>query len=322
MRAAVYDSYGGPEVMHVAEVPTPEPGPGELLVRVRAFSVNTGDWRLRSMIIPGGMAPIAKLQFGWSKPKKPILGTEASGIVERLGAGVTKYAPGDEVCVSPGWKMGCHAEYVVIAEDAMVAAKPANLDFAEAGSLAFGGATALWFLRKAELRPGERLLVVGASGAVGSAAVQIGKALGAVVTGVASGGNLELVRGLGADAVIDYTTTDFAAGGAQYDLILDTTGSAPYRRVKPILAPNGRLLLVLAGLGEMLFGNIGTSDGHKVVTGTPPDDPVLYREVVALAAAGQFRPLIDSRYTLDQIVAAHARVDTGRKRGSVVVEIP
>lgn len=322
MRAAIYESYGGPEVVHVAEVPTPEPGPGEILVRVRAFSINTGDWRLRSMIIPGGMAPVAKLQFGWSKPKKPILGTEASGIVERIGAGVTKYAPGDEVCVSPGWKMGCHAEYVVIAEDAMVAGKPANLDFAEAASLAFGGSTALWFFRKAGLKAGERMLVVGASGAVGSAAVQIGKALGAVVTGVASGGNLDIVRGLGADAVIDYTTTDFAAGGAQYDVILDTTATAPYKRVKPILAPNGRLLAVLGGLGEMLFGNIGTSNGHKVVTGTPPDDPELYRDVVALAASGKYRPLIDSRYTLDQIVAAHARVDTGRKRGSVVVEIP
>lgn len=322
MRAVVYERYGGPEVVHVAEVPTPEPGPGEILVRVKAFSVNTGDWRLRSMIIPGGMAPVAKLQFGWSKPKKPILGTEASGIVERVGEGVSKYAPGDEVCVSPGWKMGSHAEFLTIAEDAMVAGKPANLDFAEGACLAFGGMTALWFLRNAGLKAGERLLVVGASGAVGSAAVQIGKALGAVVTGVASGGNLEIVRGLGADAVIDYTATDFAAAGAQYDLILDTTATAPYKRVKSILAPNGRLLAVLGGLGEMLFGNLGTSNGHKVIAGTPPDDPVLYREVVALAASGAFRPVIDSRYELDQIVAAHARVDTGRKRGSVVVEIP
>lgn len=322
MRAAVYDRYGGPEVMRIAEVPTPEPGPGEMLVRVRAFSVNTGDWRLRSMIIPGGMAPIAKLQFGWSKPKKPILGTEAAGVVERVGTGVTKYSPGDEVCVSPGWKMGCHAEHVVIGEDAMVTAKPANLDFAEAAALAFGGATALWFFRKAGLKAGEQLLVVGASGAVGSAAVQIGKALGAVVTGVTSGGNLELVRGLGADAVIDYTTTDFAAGGAKYDLILDTTATAPYKRVKSILAPNARLLAVLGGLGEMLFGNFGTSDGHKVIAGTPPDDPALYRDVVGLAAGGKFRSLIDGRYQLDEIVAAHARVDTGRKRGSVVVEIP
>lgn len=322
MRAATYESYGGPEVVHIAEMPTPEVGPGELLVRVRAFSVNTGDWRLRSMTIPGGMAPVAKLQFGWSKPKKPILGTEAAGIVERVGAGVSRFAPGDEVCVSPGWKMGCHAEYVTIAEDAMVEKKPANLEFAEAAALGFGGSTALWFFRKAGLKAGERLLVVGASGAVGSAAVQIGKALGAVVTGVASTGNLELVRALGADAVIDYTRTDLAAGGGQYDVILDTTASAPYKRVKSILAPNGRLLLVLAGLGEMLFGNIGTADGHQVITGTPPDDPLLYREMVAFGAAGKYRPLIDSRYRLDQIVAAHARVDTGRKRGSVVVEIP
>lgn len=322
MRAAVYESYGGPEVVHIAEVPTPEPGPGEILVRVRAFSINTGDWRLRSMIIPGGMAPMAKLQFGWSRPKRPILGIEASGIVERIGAGVSRYSVGDEVCVSSGWKMGCHAEYVVIGENAMVAQKPVNLDFAEAASLSFGGSTALWYFRKGGLKAGERLLVVGATGAVGSAAVQIGKAMGAHVTGVASSANLELVRSIGADAVIDYISTDFASGNAQYDVILDTTATAPYRRIRNILAPNGRLLVILASLREMLFGNVGVAKGHKVIVATPPDDPALYSDVVALGASGQFRPLIDSRYGLDDIVAAHARVDTGRKRGSVVVELP
>lgn len=322
MRAAVYDTYGGPEVVRVAEVPTPEIGANEVLVRVRAFSINTGDWRLRSMIIPGGMGPIARMQFGWTRPRKPILGIEASGIVERVGDGVTRFAVGEAVCVSPGWAMGCHAEYVKISENGMIAPKPANLDFAEAASLSFGGSTALWFLRKAQLKAGEHVLVVGASGAVGSAAVQIARALGARVAGVTSSANVDLVRSIGAETVIDYTQTDLVAEGGSYDVILDTTGTAPYKRVQPILAPGGRQLAILASPIDMLFGGFGTAKGHKVVTGTPPDDAALFADVVALGASGAFRPLIDSRYALDDIVAAHARVDTGRKRGSVVVERP
>ena len=308
MQAMLVEQWCEPKDMVLRELPDPQPGKGQVAIDVKAIGCNFFD-----ILIAQGKYQV--------KPPFPFSpGGEVAGVVRAVGAGVTSVQVGDRVFAMLGYGGFATA---CLAPASGTVKMPDGMSFEHGAAFGVVYQTSYFGLvSRAALQPGETLLVHAAAGGVGLAAVQIGKALGAVVTGVSSGSNLNIVRGLGADAVIDYTATDFTAGGAQYDLILDTTATAPYKRVKSILAPNGRLLAVLGGLGEMLFGNFGTSDGHKVIAGTPPDDPVLYRDVVGLAASGKFRPLIDSRYQLDEIVAAHARVDTGRKRGSVVVEIP
>ena len=209
MQAWICTAYGPPEVLALREVEKPNPQAGEILVRIVATTVNSGDVRVRAARVPRGMRLLVRLALGWSRPRQPVLGTELSGIVEAAGETVTKFRPGDEVFAFPGVKMGCHAEYRILKENERVFLKPKTLSFAEAASLSFGGSTALHFMRKANLARGEKLLVIGASGAVGSAIVQIAKHIGAEVTCVTSGPNGDLVRSLGASRVIDYRNEDF-----------------------------------------------------------------------------------------------------------------
>ncbi len=323
MKAAVYTRYGPPDVMHIAEVPTPAPNSGEVLIRIHATAVNSGDWRLRSAKVPRGFGLIIRLVFGITGPRQPILGTELSGVIAAVGAGVTRFKPGDAVFAFPGTKMRCHAEYRTMAETGNILPKPENLTHEQAAALSFGGTTALFFLRdQARVKPGERVLVIGASGTVGSAAIQIAKHLGAHVTGVCSTANIDLVRGLGADAVIDYTAQDFTTEGANYDIIMDCIGATTYAASKTVLARNGRFLPVAGGLPELLGTLWPRRNGHKIKAGTGPEklsDLILLAD---WARAGSYTPLIDSTYPFDQIVAAHARVDTGRKRGRVVMTMP
>jgi NADPH:quinone reductase-like Zn-dependent oxidoreductase len=223
----------------------------------------------------------------------------------------------------PGGRFGAHAEYRTMPEDGLIAPKPANLTFEEAASLFFGSTTALPFLRdKAGLKRGEKVLVVGASGAVGTAAVQIARHLGAEVTGVTSTGNVELVRSLGADSVIDYSKVDFASTGESWDVILDTTSTAPYARCGHTLKPGGRLAVVNGSFAQVLgIGAPSKSSGKRVLTGVVPitADDVQY--IARMAAAGDLRPVIDRTYPLERVTEAHAYVDTGRKRGSVVLAV-
>lgn len=320
MKAAIYTRYGPPEVVHIADLPTPAPKDNEVLIRIHASTVSTGDWRLRSADVPRGFGLIIRLLFGITGPRQPILGTELSGVIERIGKAVTRFKPGDEVFAFPGVKSRCHAEYRTMAETGNILPKPANLSHAQAAALAFGGTTALYFLRaQAGLKPGDKLLILGASGAVGSAAVQIAKQLGAQVTGVSSGANLDLVRRLGADAVIDYTAQDFTKGPAQYDIIFDTVGATTYAKCQSVLAKNGRFLMAVAGLPETLGALWPRKNGHKIKAGSGPERLSDLTLLAGWATAGTYTPVIDSTYPLDQIVAAHARVDTGHKRGSVVV---
>jgi NADPH:quinone reductase-like Zn-dependent oxidoreductase len=218
--------------------------------------------------------------------------------------------------------MGCHVEWKCMPEDGAVAAKPANLSHEEAAALSFGGTTALGFLRKAKIQRGDKVLVNGASGGVGTAAVQLAKHFGAHVTGVCSGGNFELVRSIGADALIDYTKADFTANGETYDIIVDTAGTAPFSRSKRSLARGGRLLLVVAGLAETLrapWASLTTD--KKVIAGSPGVRPDDVRLLADLAAAGQLRPVIDRRFPFEQIADAHRYVDAGHKKGNVVVTL-
>src|SRR6185503_5275455 len=227
MKAFICTKYGSPEVLELREVQKPVPKNDEILIKVHATTVSSGDWRVRSRELPRGFGLIGRLVLGLRRPRQPILGTELAGEVEAVGKDVRAFKPGDAVFAFSGAKMGCHAEYKVVRQDSPIAPKPPNLTYDEAATLSFGNMTALDFLRRANLRPGEAVLVNGASGAVGVAAVQLAKHFGAHVTAVCSRGNHDLVRSLGADEMIDHTTQDFAANAKTYDVIVDTAGTAP-----------------------------------------------------------------------------------------------
>ena len=322
MQAAVHERYGPPEVVSIREVPKPEPGAGEVLIRVHATTVTSADWRARSLDMPRGFGVMGRLVFGVRGPRKRILGSEVAGVIESVGEGVTRFAVGDEVFAFDGYGLGGHAEYKRLRETGPITRKPANLSFEEAAPLSFGGTTALSFLRRGKVIRGERVLVNGASGAVGSATIQIARHLGADVTAVCSAANADMVRSLGAQQVIDYTKDDFAASGESWDVVVDTVGTAPYARSRHALRDGGRLLLVLAPLSGMLGALwVSMTTGHKVVAGPVSERAEDLRTLAVLAEQGAYRPLIDRRFRLDEIVEAHRLVDSGRKRGNVVITV-
>jgi NADPH:quinone reductase-like Zn-dependent oxidoreductase len=319
MKVAFVARYGPPEVVEFREVLTPPPGAGEVRVRVLPTAA---DWRIRSGLLPRGFGVMRGPALGFGGPRKGVLGTDAAGLVDAVGTGVTRFEIGDPVLAFPGIAMGAHAEFLVIREEGCVVPKPANLSFEEAAALPFGGMTALDFLRRGEVKAGERVLVNGASGNVGTAAVQLAKHLGAHVTAVCSATNASLVQSLGADEVIDYATRDFADGGARFDVVLDGVGNAPYSRVKGVLAPRGRLLAVLADLPAMLGAAFaGRTRSHRVIAGPASEQGEDLMAVAELAEQGTLRPVIDRRFAFDEIVDAYRVVDSGRKRGSVVLSL-
>ncbi|MBZ4418127.1 NAD(P)-dependent alcohol dehydrogenase [Myxococcus sp. RHSTA-1-4] len=321
MKAAVYRQYGPPEVVRIEELARPEPRENEVLIRVRASTVSSADWRVRSLKVPAGFGLFARPVLGMFGPRKAVLGTELAGEIEAVGSAVRKFKAGDAVFAFPGFDMGCHAEYRTLPEDGRIMPMPAGVSFEEAAAISFGGSTALHYLRdRAKAKPGDDVLIIGASGAVGSAAVQIAKHLGARVTGVTSTPNLERVSGLGADRVIDYTKTRFLEGGEKYDIIFDTVGSTSFSACESALKEDGRLLLSAAGLPQILASSWASRRGKKgVVSGNATESVEHLRYLKELVEAGQYRPLIDRTYPLERIVDAHAYVDAGRKRGSVVI---
>lgn len=322
MKACIYEQYGSSDVLQLRDVPTPTPGDNDVLIKVRATTVTAADWRIRSLNMPAGFGLMGRLVFGITKPRQLILGSELAGDIEAVGRAVTHFKVGDAVFAFSGARMGCHAQYKCMPQHGAVALKPHNLTYDEAAALSFGGTTALDFLRRAKLKAGERVLINGASGAVGTAAVQLAKHFGADVTGVCSGANLELVLSLGARRVIDYTREDFTQNGETYDVIVDTAGTAPYARSKSALKPGGRLLLVLSGLGELLRAPwFSLTRNIKVIAGPAGGRAEDLRTLTSLAESGKFMPVIDRRYAFEQIAEAHRYVDSGRKRGNVVVTL-
>lgn len=316
MRAAVYRKYGPPDVVSIEQVQKPVPGARDLLVKVAASSITSGDARLRAFNLPKPFAIPGRLALGIFGPRKQVLGVEFAGTVEAVGSAVTTFRPGDRVFGIDVF--GCHAEYKLVRENECVALMPKGLSFEDAAGVPFGGVTALDFLNRARIQPGQRVLINGASGCVGAYAVQLAKHFGAEVTGVTSAGNAELVRGLGADRVIDYSTTDFAKEERVYDLVMDTVGNASFARCKPVLAPTGALLAVL-GVPEDMFRR--PRDGMRIIGGTSAERPEDLRLLADLLAAGRIKAVIDRVYRLDEIRSAYAYVDSGRKRGSVVLAI-
>lgn len=322
MRAAVFDRFGGPDVLRVTEIATPQPGPKDVLIRVAASTVSAADRRLRARDLPKGLGLLALPVVGLFRPRRRILGMDFAGTVVAVGAAVTRFRPGDEVIGLTGGAFGCHAEYVVVPETAAMAIKPEDLGHADAVALVFGGHTVSECIRQCPIRPGDEVLVNGAAGAVGSAAVQVARHFGARVTAVTSAGNADLVRSLGADRVIDYRADDFAAGDESYDVIFECVGNAPFERVDRVLKPGGALLQVVVDL-KALLGAKGYSrrSGKKVVpiNFTPTAADVEF--ALRLHREGGLQPVIDRTYPLAEIVAAHRHVDTGHKRGSVVVRM-
>jgi NADPH:quinone reductase-like Zn-dependent oxidoreductase len=315
MKAAVCERYGPPEVVRIRDVPKPVPADGDVLVKAFATTVNSGDARLRALRVPRGLSLLVRLSSGLTKPRKSIFGFDVAGQVEAVGSAVTSFEPGDRVVASRGFDFGCHADYVTVAEQGAIAKIPENLSHQDAVALCFGGMTALDFFRRGKLAPDERVLINGASGAVGTAAVQLAKHFGADVTAVCRGANAELVRGLGADHVIDYATEDFTGNGQRYDVIMDNHGNAPYSRVKGSLKPDGRFLMVIGDLWQML----AAIRQKAVVRGTAEISGDSYRTLMALAEGGVLKPVIDTDLPFEQIVEAHRRVDGGHKVGSVVL---
>jgi len=328
LKAYTYARFGPPEVLELKEIPKPVPGDHEVLVRIRATTVTAGDWRVRSLEVPRGFGLLSRLALGFTRPRQPILGSEFSGEIESIGKAVTRFNVGDLVFGFTGTRLGCHAEYRCLPEeghgrkDEAVARKPDNLSHEEAAPLSFGGTTALSFLRKAGLQRGERVLVVGASGGVGTAAVQLARHLGARVTGVCSAANVELVRSLGAERVIDYAKDDFTRNGDRYDVIVDTAGTAPFSRCAGSLAERGRLLVILGSLREVLRAPwVSLTSTRKVIGGVARWGVEDLRFLASLAGAGQYRPVIDRRYRFEEMIEAHRHVDAGHKRGNVVVTV-
>src|SRR5438093_11217503 len=322
MKAIVYERYGPPDVLQLKETENPIPKDNEVLIRIRATTVTSGDCRVRSLNMPVGFGLISRLVLGVSRPRQPILGSELAGEIESVGKDVRKFKVGDQVFAFSGAGLGCHAEYKCMSENAAVALKPPNLTYDEAAALPFGGTTALDFLRRGKLKNGERVLVNGASGGVGTAAVQLAKYYGANVTGVCSTANVELVRSLGANHVIDYTAEDFTQNGASYDVIVDTVGTAPFSRSKGSLTERGRLLQVLGGLPDMLeIPWIRMTSTKKVIAGPSAERAEDFLFLAKLARKGHFKPVIDRRYPFERIADAHRYVDTGRKKGSVVITL-
>jgi NADPH:quinone reductase-like Zn-dependent oxidoreductase len=320
MKAWFARRYGGPEVLRLEEVPTPSPRPGQVLIRVHATTVNSGDRRIRACDLPPGMKTMGRLAMGWNGPRQPILGTELSGVIEAVGQGVTRFVKGDAVYAFPGWKQGAHAEFVALPETGPIAHLPQDLDFHAAAGLCFGGTTALHFLRKAGLQRGESVLVLGGSGAVGVAFVQLALHQGADVTATTSTGNVALVESLGA-RVVDYRMSDIATLPERFDIIADTVSAMDFAQAQQLLRPNGRYLAIAGGMAEMLGSLLPGPQGKRMIA-SPASE--LVDDVVALgrlAAAGHFRPHVDRVFGFGEVPAAHAYVDTGRKRGSVVVAV-
>ncbi len=320
MKAIAITRYGPPESLRLIDLPRPEPKAGEVLIRIHAATVSAADMRLRSGVFPRGFGFLARLALGYGGPRKPILGTDLAGTIESVGADGSTFATGDAVIAFVGAQFGCHAEYVTVKANAAICMKPENLTWEQAAALPFGATTALYFLRdKAKITSGERVLIVGASGAVGSAAVQFAKHMGARVTAVTSTPNLALVQSLGADEVIDYRVSNWSKLNRQWDLILDTTGTVDATRARPCLPTGGRLALVAADLPQML-GSLFTRD-IKVLTGTAPEKPEDLHMLAALAAKGVLNPVVSAIFPLEEAAKAHAIVDSGRKVGNVVLRM-
>jgi NADPH:quinone reductase-like Zn-dependent oxidoreductase len=318
VKAAVYSRYGPPDVIQIKDVEKPIPEDNEVLVRTHATTVCAGDVRLRK-----ADPFFLRLMFGLSRPKRiKILGMEFAGTVESIGKGVSRFGSGDQVFGSTGFEFGANAEYACVCEEGLIEMKPGNTTYEEASAIPFGGVSALHFLRMGKIQAEQNVLIYGASGSVGTFAVQLAKHFGARVTGVCSTANLELVESLGADHVVDYTEADFSKTGRVYDIVFDTVGKSGFWRSMRALKRGGFYVLAASGLLTPTLGRLwasvtgaGRLPGGMMARSQPGDLSLLK----GLIEAGKLRVVIDRLFSLNEIAEAHRYVETGHKKGNVVV---
>ena len=325
MKAILHSQYGSPDLLQFKEVDKPAPKDNEVLIAIHATTVSTGDCNVRNFtFVTKSMRPIAKLMFGIGKPwKARILGTELAGEVERAGKDVARFKRGDRVVASTGMAGGGHAQYACLPENGALAIMPDALSWEEAVAIPFGANTALYFLRDlGKIQAGQELLIIGASGSIGSAGVQLAKHFGATVTAVCSGANVELVKSLGADKVIDYTRDDFTKNGNTYDLIFDVVGGTTFDRCQNSLKPNGVFLqniMELTDIVRVLWTSI--TSRKKIKGGVAINNLQRMNFIVELVRAGKLKPVIDRSYPLEQISEAFKYVEQGHKKGNVVITV-
>lgn len=322
MKAIVATQYGAPEVLELQEVAKPAPQENEVLVKIYATTVTAGDSRTRSFNVPRSLWLPARLTLGLTKPRKAIPGMVLAGEVEAVGGAVKRFKQGDQVYAYDITRLSTYAEYACVPENAALALKPSTVTYEEAAAIPFGAITALHFLKKGNLRSGQHVLVYGASGSVGTAAVQIAKAFGAVVTAVTSTANVEMMKSLGADQVIDYTRQDFTQSGETYDILFDTVGKTSLSGSLESVKPAGAYLQAVASPALMIqMRRAAGRTGKTLIAGTanPTADDLV--TVTELVEAGKLKPVIDRCYSLDQMVEAHRYVDQGHKKGNVVVVV-
>jgi NADPH:quinone reductase-like Zn-dependent oxidoreductase len=323
MKAIICTKYGPPEVLQIKDVEKPAPKDNEVLIKIHATTVSAADYRIRGMNVPPSFLLLAKLSMGWSKPKKDILGSELSGEIEATGKFVTKFKRGDKVIAYPGHNtFGAYAEYIAMNEDDIIALKPKNLKDTDAAAVSFGGLTALYFLKAAKIKKGQKVLIYGASGSVGSAAVQIARAFDAKVTAVSSTKNLDLINRLGAEKVIDYTKEDFTEAKETYDIVFDTVSKVPFKKALKAVKDGGVYMQTVATPDVLLQMKIAEKfTGKKLIGGTMIPTVENLNFLKALVEKGKYKPVIDKIYKFNQIVEAHKHVDKGHKKGNVVITV-
>ncbi|MFC1875003.1 NAD(P)-dependent alcohol dehydrogenase [Chloroflexota bacterium] len=322
MKAVVCTKYGPPDVLQLKEVAKPVPKDNGMRIKIFATTVTSGDSRMRSFTVPLSFWLLARIALGLRKPKKAILGAELAGEIESVGKDVKLFKKGDQVFAYPGHNGGAYAEYICMPENGCLAIKPANMTFEEAAAIPFGGNTALHFLRKGNIQSGQKVLIYGASGSVGTFAVQIAKYFGAEVTGVCGTTNLELVTSLRANKVIDYTKEDFTKNGETYDVIFDAVGKSSFSGCMRSLKKEGIYLQAVAAPAVMLRMRWTSMISSKKLIGgtaTPETENLIYLK--ELIEAGKIKPVIDRYYPLEQIVEAHRYVERGHKKGNVVITV-
>jgi len=319
MKAIIYSKYGSPDVLQLKEVAKPVPKDNEVLIKIYATSVTSGDCRMRKA------DPFAvRFINGFTRPAKiTILGNELAGEIEEVGKDVKLFRTGDQVFGQTGLSLGANAEYICLPEDGTLTIKPANITFEEAATIPFGGSTALHFLRKGNIRSGQKVLIYGASGSLGTAAIQLARYFGVEVTGVCSTANLELVKSLGADNVIDYTKVDFSNSNNSYDIIFDTTGKSPFSGCLKSLKQKGIYLRAVHMTVPSIVRGLWTSmtSSKKVIGGVATERKENLDFLKELIEAGKLKPVIDRSYSFDQIAEAHRYVDKGHKKGNVTIKV-
>jgi len=317
MKAIELSKYGAPENLQIKELEKPVPKDNEVLIKVHATTVTSGDARMRR-----ADPFVIRLIFGFKKPRKPILGVVVAGEIEAAGKTVSTFQTGDQVFGSTGMNFGAHAEYVCVPEDAVLALKPDNMSYEEAAAIPFGATASMHFLRLANIQKGQKVLINGASGALGTMAVQLAKNKGAEISAVCSASNFALVKSLGADHLIDYTREDFSRNGIAYDVIFDTVGKISLWKALGSLTKKGQLLMASAGLGTMLVGSLASLfSSKKIVSGVikeTKEDLTYFKQEIE---EGKLKAVIDKTYSLEDLAEAHSYVDLGHKKGNVVIAV-